>query len=277
MSQDVIFTNNPWLATSANCTCKFDITYGLMSRNGKSEHPQAAYAARVFKAWRHKAVQWKHKLKPYKLEVRASFLDDKTSFKIADPAETGDEPVAPLERNKKTPVAGGRAMQAGHHSFTWAKGNPSMALLTDIPDDPDGSFYPGQVCGIIQDQVWRPSSAIRHATQFKAMLDAHGGTDNLSLNFIYTDAGPDHHIKHLTVMVALLCLHLSTGADATIAARPAPHNSWVSCIEKIMCIYNYGMYGCVLVREMMDDMGGCKEGCWWLDESNQSSCCYPRK
>ena len=218
---------NPWLATSENYTCRFDISYGLVSRNGKSDHPQGAYAARIFKAWRHKVVEWKKKLAPHGLGVKAAFLDDKTSFKIAEPEEVGGEPVAPLERNKKTPVIGGEAASAGQHNFTWAKGNPSMALLADIPDDPDGSFYRGQVCGVIQDQLWRPSSAIRHATQFKEMLDRNGGAENLSLNFIFTDGGPDHNVKHLTVQISPICLHLSTGADATIAARPASHNSWV--------------------------------------------------
>ena len=90
------------MATSANYTSRFDIPYGLVSRDAKSEHPHAPYAARVFKAWRHKASEWKVKLKPHGLKAQASFLDDKTSFKIADPEEAGGEAVPPLDRNKRT-------------------------------------------------------------------------------------------------------------------------------------------------------------------------------
>ena len=236
---------NPWLASSVNYTCRFDISYGLTSRNAKTEHPHGAYAARIFKYWKSKASSWKKKLKPFKLEVKAGFLDDKTSFKIGEPEEVGGGSVAPLERNKKTPTASGKAAQAGHHTFTWAKGNPSMALIADIPDDPGDSFYRGQVCGVIQDQLWEASTAVRHSTQYLKMLEDNGGIDNLSLNFIYTDGGPDHNLTFLTVQLALICLHLATGADATVAARPSARNSWISCIEKVMCICNYAMYGCV--------------------------------
>ena len=233
--------HNPWFATSANYTCRFDMSYGSTSRNAKADHPHAAYAARFFKAWKYKACQWKEKLKPHKLEVREGFLDDKTSFKIAEPAEAGGEAVAPLERNKKTPVAGGQAAQAGHHTFTWAKGNPSMALITDIPDDPTDSFYRGQVYGVVADQVWKPSSASRHSAHYFKMLEdslqAVGGMARLSINFIFTDGGPDHNLTFLTVQLALICLHLATGADATITGRPAAHNSWVIVASRRSCAF----------------------------------------
>lgn len=105
--------NNPWLATAANDTCRYDVSYGLVSRSAKVDHPHGAYAARIFKFWKYLAVKWKSKLAVHRLRVAAAFLDDKSSFKIGEPEELGGEPVAPLERNKKTITQGGKAAAAG--------------------------------------------------------------------------------------------------------------------------------------------------------------------
>lgn len=153
--------SNPWIDTSANYLCRWDITHGLVSRSAKADHPHGAYCAHIFKHWKYLAVKWKKKLSDVGLYLVALFLDDKSSFKIGEPEELGGEGVAPLERNKATPTAHGKAAAAGTHSFTWAKGNPSMALICDVPDDPEDSFYRGQVCGVIQDAVFEPASALR--------------------------------------------------------------------------------------------------------------------
>ena len=109
------------------------------------------YAARILKNLRHLAVELKSKLG----SGSVVFLhgDDKTSFKIGNPGDA----LAVVDRSKGL-WTGKRSAQASQHDFASFKGNPSVWIVTDIPDLASESFYRGQVYVSVKDAVFEPSS-----------------------------------------------------------------------------------------------------------------------
>ena len=183
--------------------------------------------------------------------------DDKSSLKIGEPGDA----LAVVERSKGA-WDGKRRVQASQHDFATFKGNPSVWLVTDIPEDASESFYRGQVYVSVKDAVFEPSNPIRHATEMKCVLEDfyknQGGQTiaDLQVLLLYTDGGPDHNVKFATVWLALMCLYLSCDLDFLVASRTCPTMSWKNVVEKIMCILNLALYGVALVRSKMGDMEG---------------------
>ena len=125
----------------------------MLSRNTHCEHVDGEYAARVLKNLRHLAVELKSKLGGHAV----IFLhgDDKSSFKIGNPGDA----LAVVERSKGT-WEEKRPVQASHHDFATFKGNPSVWMVTHIPDDPSESFYRGRVYVSVKDDVFEPSNPL---------------------------------------------------------------------------------------------------------------------
>ena len=241
--------NNPWVKTSAAYTCKFDLRFKVLSRGAVEDHADAAYAARVLKYWRHLACELKSRLKPSGKRLVALNVDDKCSTKIGEPHDG----VSALERNKEVIMSGVHQPEASKHDFTWAKANISVVLEVDVPDDPDQSFYRGQVHTLVKDAVFEGSTALRHSTEYAKLFKPVA--NDLSCMMIYSDGGPDHNVTFLRTILALILLYLALDLDFLIAARTCAKMSWKNAVEKIMCILNLAMYGVVLVRdEMSSDM-----------------------
>lgn len=251
--------SNPWNKSAQYYKCRFDVRFKLLSRNAQSEHVDGEYCARILKHLRHLAVELKSKL-GYGSVI---FLhgDDKSSFKIGDPGDA----VATVERNKGS-WDGARRAQASQHDFTSFKGNPSVWMVNDIPDDPAESFYSGQVYASVKDAVFEPSDSKRHATEMLTVLKDHyklleqSTTEqpitisDLKVLLLYTDGGPDHNMKFAGVWLALLSLFFAADLDFLVAARTCPTMSWKNVVEKIMCILNLALYGVALVRSSMGQM-----------------------
>jgi hypothetical protein len=70
---------------------------------------------------------------------------------------------------------------------------------------------------------------------------------------MFTDGGPYHNCKHLSVQTALLALFLLGGMDTMVVLRTAPQQSWTNPAERIMSILNIGLQGCSLARTAMDE------------------------
>ena len=158
--------SNPWNKSAHAYQCRFDVRFKLLSRNAHSEHVDGEYAARILKHLRHLAVELKSKLG----SGCVIFLhgDDKTSFKIGNPGDA----LAVVDRSKGS-WTGKRSAQASQHDFASFKGNPSVWLVTDIPDLASESFYRGQVYGSVKDAVFRPSTPWRHAAEMNKEEELH--------------------------------------------------------------------------------------------------------
>jgi hypothetical protein len=76
--------------------------------------------------------------------------------------------------------------------------------------------------------------------------------DDAAALLMFTDGGPDHNCKHLSVQTALLALFLLGGMDTLIVLRTAPQQSWTNPAERIMSVLNMGLQGCSLARIAMD-------------------------
>jgi hypothetical protein len=126
-------------------------------------------------------------------------------------------------------------------------------LLADIPDDILESFYRGRVFVLVKDAVFQPSTPLRHATEMNAVFKAAGLDNAMEVLLLYTDGGPDHNVKFISVWLGLLCIFLACDLDFLIAARTCPQQSWRNCVEKIMSLLNLAMYGVALVRKQMGD------------------------
>ena len=65
------------------------------------------------------------------------FVDDKHHLKVGKPGL----PVAAVERGKQVVVGLHSQFQAGHHDFTRLSLVPSVAMVCDVPESMEESFY----------------------------------------------------------------------------------------------------------------------------------------
>ena len=233
--------NNPWVKTSAAFTCRFDLRFKVMSMGATEDHPDAAYAARVLKYWKHLACELKQRLQPSGKKLLALKIDDKCSAKAGEP----EDGVSALERNRATIVAGSSEPLASKHDFTWAKVNISVVFEVDV------SFYRGQVHTLVKDAIFESSTSHRHSTELAKIYKPQA--DDLSCMLIYSDGGPDHNVTFLKTILSLILLFLALDLDFLVATRTCAKMSWKNAVEKVMCILNLAMYGVVLVRDSMPD------------------------
>ena len=156
-------------------------------------------------------------------------IDDKHKLKIGEPGF----PVAAAERGRRVLVRSGTYCEVGDHDFTKSSMTPSVALVVDIPDKIEDSWYAGQVFVGYKDSTFEPSSPFRHAAELYNLL-----TDNVDLNrsvlFLYSDGGPDHRLTYVSVQASLIALFLKLDLDFLCAARTAPADSWRNPVE-LLC------------------------------------------
>ena len=217
-------------------TGRFKVRFRVQQRQFRKDHPDAHYAAAVFRYEREYAVMVKE---------HSTFvcLDDKHRIKIGEPGF----PVAAAERGRQ---AAGSRFLVGDHDFTKFGMIPSVALKVEIPDDISGSWYSGKVNVGIKESAFEPSSLLRHMSELIPLIQSD--TELKPILFLYTDGGPDHRLTYLSVQLSLIGLFLSLDLDYLCAARTAPFHSWRNPVERIMSIVNLGLQSVGLARE---DMG----------------------
>ena len=160
-------------------------------------------------------------------------LDDKHKVPVGEPGY----PVASVERGKKVLVAIGRVFEVGDHDFTRCSLTPSVALVIDIPDSIEGSFYHGRVYVGVKDSIFEPSSPHRHATELNSLLTQQNDPNPILM--LYTDGGPDHRVNFLSVQLSLIAVFLARDLDCLIAVRTPPFNSWKNPAERVMSELNW--------------------------------------
>ena len=87
--------------------------------------------------------------------------DDKHSVKVGEPSF----PVSAVERWKRVAVGLSQTLEVGDYDSTKFSLSPSVSLDVDIPENIEGSFYYGQVHIGLKENVFEPSSALRHAAE----------------------------------------------------------------------------------------------------------------
>jgi hypothetical protein len=172
-------------------------------------------------------------------------LDDKHSLKVGEPGF----PVAAAERGRRVIVSLKEEFQVGDHDFTRFSIIPSVVFRIDIPESIEGSLYDGQVCVILKEAVFQPSSPMRHGTELNSWLTMEIG--NKLILFLYTDGGPDHRVTYVSTQLSLIALFLNLDLDLLCAARTAPNQSWRNPVERMMSIINLGLQSVDLTRKEM--------------------------
>ena len=125
-------------------------------------------------------------------------IDDKHCLKVG---ELGFPVVG------KVIVRAGTTFEAGGHDFTIFSIIPSVVLVNDIPDSIQEYWYRGQVLVGFENAAFEPSTPMRHATELVSILSSNTDFQTLIL-FLYSDGGPDHRVKYISVQVSLIALFL---------------------------------------------------------------------
>ena len=175
-------------------------------------------------------------------------LDDKHRLKFGEP----NFPVAAAERGRRVIVSLQEVFQVGDHDFTRFSIIPSVLFHTDIPESIDGSWYDGQVCVILKEAVFQPSSPMRHGAELNSWLTTQIG--DKSIMFLYTDGGPDHWLTYMYVstQLSLIALFLNLNLDLLCAARTASNQYWRNPVERIMSVVNLELQSIGLMRKEMN-------------------------
>ena len=103
----------------------------------------------------------------------------------------------------------------------------------------------------LKDSIFEASSPTRHTAELSRLLKRI--FPNTAAVVMYTDGGPDHNCKHMSVRLGLLALFLELDLDTMVVMRTAPTQSWGNPVERVMSVLNLGLQGVALARKEMDD------------------------
>jgi len=157
------------------------------------------------------------------------------------------DPVASVEHGKKMLVSVNKPFMVGDHDFTHSSLTPSVALFIEIPESINGSFYHGQVCVGIKDNVFEASSTYRHTTELNNLSTMQNDLNPVLP--LYTDDGPDHRVNFLSVQLSYIALFLTCDLDYLVAVRTPPYNSWKYPAERIMSELNLALQAVGVMRQ----------------------------
>jgi hypothetical protein len=176
-------------------TGRFQVRFRVQQRQFRKDHPDAHYAACIFRYQREYAVM---------LRDHSMFLclDDKHKVKVGEPGF----PVAAAERGRRVLTAAGSRFLVGDHDFTKISLVPSVVLDIPIPEDVSESWYSGQVHVGLKEATFEPSSPLRHVSELCPLVRAQA--QSKPIMFLYTDGGPDHRLTYLSVQLCLVSLFL---------------------------------------------------------------------
>ena len=62
---------------------------------------------------------------------------------------------------------------------------------------------------------------------------------------LYTDGGPDHRVKFLSVQLSYIALFLTRDLDYLVAVKTPPYNSWKNPAERVMSELNLQTVGII--------------------------------
>ena len=188
------FWPNKACAASKRHTGRLKVKMMIAARQFRKYHVDAHYASAVFRYEKEFCMKFRD-------IVSLLCEDDKHTVKVGEPGF----PVAAVERGKRVIVGLNQCLEVGDHDFTKFSLSPSVSLDVDLPDSIDGSFYDGQVHVGLKENVFEPSSALRHACELHNSMEA--SNQNKPVECHYHDGGPDHNLWFLRTQ--LTYLHIS--------------------------------------------------------------------
>ena len=229
---------NPTAKISLQYTGRLKVKHLVQKRQLRKDHEDAHYASALFRYEKEMAIK-------FRSHTAFVSMDDKHKVPVGEPGY----PVACVERGKKVLCAVDKPVTVGDHVFTRCSLTPSVALIIDIPDSIENSFYLGKVCVGVKDTVFEPSSPHRHCTELNSLLAAQN--DEKPILMVYTGGGPDHRVNFLSVQLWYIAIFLACDLDCLVAVRTPPYNSWTNPAERVMSELNLVLQGVVMARARM--------------------------
>ena len=175
---------NPRTKAASQYTKRLPVKMMVQKRQFRQNHMDSHYCAAIFRYVREYAVLFRD-------SSLFLCLDDKHRVKVGEPGT----PVAAAERGKQVLVSTSQSFQVCDHNFTRFSLIPTVLLRVDIPASMDGSWYDGQVFVGIKEAVFKPSSALRHASEVHDILLTEMGMK--SVLFLYTDGQHIYQLSYL--------------------------------------------------------------------------------
>jgi hypothetical protein len=132
--------------------------------------------------------------------VRNELLVYLSTIPITDPSVY----CGAVPRQRRVVAAQDRTPSIGDHDFVRFQLTPSLHFLVDTPESgmqyEDVSFYHGTPTVILKNQLFEPSSAMRHAVEELNTIEMleHRVKE---IMVKYTDGGPDHRTNFITVII----------------------------------------------------------------------------
>jgi hypothetical protein len=202
--------SNPFASASSGFSSALGVSYKLQSRQLTKGTPDSHYATAQYRSFK----EWCVKHRQYVLHL---CLDDKSTIPVSDP----QCPVSAVPRQRPVITPKDITPSVSDHDFVRFQLTPSVSLNVPVPDKPDAvDFYQGQVRVILKNQLFEPSSAMRHAAEvFKNLNDVDRRRPIMTL---YTDGGPDHRTNFITVIIADLALFLMLNSDMLVHMPTPP-------------------------------------------------------
>ena len=117
------------------------------------------------------------------------------------------------------------------------------------------SWYHGKASVGIKISATDLFTALQNATEVANVLIEKFDTKEAvpPVLILYTDGGPEHRTKFLSVKIVLICLQKYLDIDQVLAVRTAPGHSYQNPGEKINCQLNIGLYGIGYMRKHLTD------------------------
>ncbi|GBC30347.1 uncharacterized protein LOC109593572 [Rhizophagus irregularis DAOM 181602=DAOM 197198] len=86
-------------------------------------------------------------------------------------------------------------------------------MYAEISKSINKSFYRSTVYVDLKDSIFKPLSAMKHATKFYDIINK----TNKPYFFLYTNGGPNHQVKYIKTQLSLISLFLSLDLDYLVA------------------------------------------------------------
>ena len=229
--------SNPYSSAALRYTGQFKVKHGVQVRLLRKDHPDARYVGNILKYVKGFSVQ-------HKSLVRMISVDDKAIIPVGEPSC----PVSTGVRGHNRPVDGPQNC-ALDHDFHVHGIVPSVSFIVDIPISAKDSFFQGKACVTLKDKVSQPSSALRHTSELRHVLEKE---DYKPILVTVSDGGPDHRITFPSVKLSLIALFRALDLDMLISVRTCPYQSWTNLAERVMSILNLALQHVALARRSME-------------------------
>jgi len=187
---------DPKKLSALHHTGRFRLKFMIQAHQFQQVHVDAHYASALFLYQRQFAAR-------YQKYCSYVFMDDKHHCKVGE----SSNPMAAVDRGKQVIILLDHKFVVVDQDHTKRSIVPSVAMVCNIPQSIDESFYHGRVFVGIKDCIFEPSSPIRHATELNSILNTCSSNNPILL--IYSEGSSDHCLTYLTVQIPYICLFLT--------------------------------------------------------------------